>query len=155
MEPEYYSQEGMCAELKYWLRRFREGRPGTIMEWVPLYLHDCDFQKRTMTVCLDPTPWMADRTGQMSNGAFSVALDETMGVLSIYFVDSMTPTITMQMSLLRPIPIDRRLYIQAKLLGTDGTKIDVSATAWSEGGKDQPVCTAVGIYYGSGRRQEH
>ena len=74
MGPEYYTQEGMRAQLEKWLRRFREDQPGTIMEWVPLYLHDCDFQKRTMTVCVDPTPWMADRTGGMSNGAFSVAL---------------------------------------------------------------------------------
>ena len=59
----------------------------------------------------------------------------------------MTPTVTMQLSLLRPIPLDRRLYIEAKLLGTDGTKLDVSATAWSEGMKDQPACSAVGIYY--------
>ena len=151
MGPEYYTQEGMRAQLEEWLRRFREDQPDTIMEWVPLYLHDCDFQKRTMTVCVDPTPWMADRTGGMSNGAFSVALDETMGILCVYFVDSMTPTITMQMSLLRPIPIDRRLYIKVKLLGTDGTKIAVSATAWSEGDADHPVCTAMGIYYGYSR----
>ena len=69
MGPEYYTQEGMRAQLEEWLRRFREDQPGTIMEWVPLYLHGCDFQKRTMTVCVDPTPWMADRTGGRSNGA--------------------------------------------------------------------------------------
>ena len=52
----------------------------------------------------------------------------------------MTPTITMQMSLLRPIPIDRRLYIKVKLLGTDGTKIDVSATAWAR------ACGSSGVH---------
>ena len=150
---EYYSPVGMGMELEEWLRKFREDMPGTIMARVPLYLHDYNFHKQTITVYVDPTPWMADRTGGMSNGAFSVALDETMGILCVYFMNDMTPTITMQMSLLRPIPTDRRLYISAKLLGTDGTKIDVSATAWSEGSKDQPVCTAVGIYYGPGKKQ--
>jgi acyl-coenzyme A thioesterase PaaI-like protein len=91
---------------------------------------------------------MADRTGAMSNGAFSVALDQTMGILCLYVVHKpMTPTVTMQMSLLRPIPLDRKLYIKTKLLGTDGTKIDVAATAWSEGMKDDPACSAVGVYF--------
>ena len=51
----------MRAQLEEWLRRFREDQPDTIMEWVPLYLHDCDFQKRTMTVCVDPAPSIAGR----------------------------------------------------------------------------------------------
>ena len=91
MKPEYYSPEGMRAQLEEWLATSVRISPTPLWEWVPLYLHDCDFQKRTMTVCVDPTPWMADRTGGMSNGAFSVALDETMGILCVYFVDSNDP----------------------------------------------------------------
>lgn len=150
-EYDYYSPVGMGIELENWLQKFRKAEPDSVMSKIPLKLFDFNYRKRTMTVYLDPTPWMADRTGGMSNGAFSVALDETMGILCLYFMDHITPTITMQMSLLRPIPTDKRLFLSAKLLGTDGTKIDVSATAWTEGHKDDPVCTAVGIYYGPGK----
>ena len=147
LDYEYYSQEGMEREIGEWLRKFREDIPDTIMAQVPMYLHECSFEKRSLTVYIDPTPWMADRIGGMSNGTFSVALDETMGVLTIYFANSMPPTITMQMSLLRPISLDKRLYIRANLVGEGGSKDDLTAQAWSEGMEDQPVCSATGIYY--------
>lgn len=148
MEPEYYSQEGMEKRVEDLLSFFRESLAGTVSERVPMHLYQVDYGHKTLTIYIEPTPWMADRTGGMSNGAFSVALDQAMGIICLYFTRrSMTPTVTMQLSLLRPIPLDRRLYIKVKLLGTDGTKVDVAATAWSEGGKDAPVCSAVGIYY--------
>lgn len=148
MQLEYYSPEGMRAEIEEHLRYFREDMPGTVAERVPLYLHELDYEKRSITTVLTPTPWMADRTGDMSNGAFAVALDETMGFVCLYAARrAMTPTVTMQLSLLRPIPIDKKLYIKAKLVGTDGTKLDLTATAWSEGMEEEPACTAVGIYF--------
>ena len=148
MKPEYLSPEGMRAEIEEWLRYFREDMPGTVAQRVPLYLHDLDFEKRSITTVLTPTAWMADRTGAMSNGAFAVALDETMGFLCLYTAQrDMTPTVTMQLSLLRPIPLDKKLYIQARLVGTDGAKLDLTATAWSEGMENEPACSAVGIYF--------
>lgn len=146
--PNYYSQEGMLAQAEEMARFFRDDLPGTVAERVPLYIHDVNFEKKTLTTVLTPTEWMADRTGCMSNGAFSVALDETMGFLCLYTARMpMTPTVTLQLSLLRPIPIDRKLYIKTRLMGTDGVKLDLTATAWSEGMKDSPACTAVGIYF--------
>ena len=59
----------------------------------------------------------------------------------------MTPTVTMQLSLLGPIPLDKPLYIKAKILSSDGSKLDVGATAWSGDMEREPVCTAVGIYF--------
>ncbi len=154
MEPEYQSQEGMRAEMEAWLRVFREDMKDRVSERVPMYLHSVDFEHSSYVVYIDPTPWMADRTGGMGNGAFSVAMDQTMGILGLYITHRrMTPTITLQMSLLRPIPLDRRLYIKAELLGTDGTKLDMRATAWSDGYQGEPVCSAVGIYYGGGPSQ--
>lgn len=148
MQPEYHSQEGMRAQIEEYARFFREDMGGTVAERMPLYVHEVDFARRSITMVLTPTPWMADRTGAMSNGAFAVVLDETMGFLCLYTARrTVTPTVTMQLSLLRPIPIDKKLYIQARMVGTDGTKIDVTATAWSEGMEDQPACSAVGIYF--------
>ena len=155
MKPDYYSPEGMRVELEEWLRYFREDLKGLVAERVPMYLESVDFEHRSFVIYVDPTPWMADRTGNMGNGAFSVALDQTMGIMGLYVAHrQMTPTVTMQLSLLRPIPLDRRLYIEARLLGTDGTKLDMAATAWSEGMKDQPACSAVGIYYAAKPRQQ-
>lgn len=147
-QPNYDSQEGMRACVEELARHFREELTGTVAERVPLYIHEVDYEKKTLTTVLTPTPWMADRTGCMSNGAFSVALDETMGFLCLYTARMpMTPTVTLQLSLLRPIPIDKKLYIKTRLMGTDGVKLDLTATAWSEGMKERPACTAVGIYF--------
>ena len=146
--PDYHSQKGMQEYMEEVARYFREELTGTIAERIPLYIHEVNYEKKTLTTVLTPTPWMADRTGGMSNGAFSVALDETMGFLGLYIANlPMTPTVTMQLSLLRPIPIDKKLYIKTRLMGTDGVKLDLTATAWSEGMKDSPACTAVGIYF--------
>lgn len=148
-EREYYdSQEGMQEYMEDVASYFRNEMKGTVAERIPLYVHDVNYEKMTLTTVLTPTQWMADRTGAMSNGAFSVALDETMGFLGLYVARlPMTPTVTMQLSLLRPIPIDKKLYIKTRLMGTDGVKLDLTATAWSEGMKDNPACTAVGIYF--------
>ena len=146
--PDYDSQEGMEAYMEEVAQHFRDELTGTVAERVPLYIHEVNYEKKTLTTVLTPTPWMADRTGCMSNGAFSVALDETMGFLGLYIARlPMTPTVTMQLSLLRPIPIDKKLYIKTRLMGTDGMKLDLTATAWSEGMKDNPACAAVGIYF--------
>ncbi len=153
MQPEYYSPEGMQDELEELLRCFREEIPDTAMAQIPLYLYNIDYDKKSMTVVITPTPWMADRTGYMSNGAFSMALDQTMGILCLYLCDGMTPTVTMQLSLLRPIPLDRRLFIRAHLVNSDGKKLDVSATAWCDGTEAEPVATSVGLYYRGGMRQ--
>lgn len=149
MEDQYFSQEGMLRKIEEYARFFREDMTGTVAEQIPLYVHSVDFETRSITLELTPTPWMTDRTGNVGNGAFAAALDQVMGYLCLYCARrKVTPTVTMQLSLLRPIPANRKLYIRAKLAGTDGTKIDVTATAWSEGMENEPACSAVGIYFG-------
>ncbi len=143
----------MMEEIEELFRGFRENMPGWVTEHVPLYLHSNDYDNRSMTAVIHPSPWMADRTGAMSVGAFAVALDQVMGILCLYLVDGMTPTVTMQYSLLRPIPLEGDLYIDARVVNTDGTKIDVVATARSAAIADGPVATATGIYYRGGMRQ--
>ncbi|MBR1781170.1 MAG: hypothetical protein IJ751_07215 [Oscillospiraceae bacterium] len=147
-EFEWFSEEGMRRGMEEIMLSFRERMRGTVAEKMPMYVHECSFQERTLTVRIPLTPWMADRTGDMSNGALSTALDQSMGILSLYFARGrMTPTITMQLSLLRPIPLDRPIYIKSTMLSSNGDKNDLTALVWSEGMEDHPACTAVGMYY--------
>ena len=146
--PNYDSQEGMLAQAEEMARYFREDMPGTVSDKIPLYVHEVNYARKTLTMVLQPSAWMADRSGYMSNGAFCVALDETMGFLCLYTARMpMTPTVTMQLSLLGAIPLDKPLYIKAKSLSSDGSKLVVGATAWSGDMEREPVCTAVGIYF--------
>ena len=150
MKPEYFSQEGMTLEMDALLRHFREHFPGTVAERIPMYFHSCNFEERSYIFYVDPTSWMSDRSGHMGNGAFGVILDHAMGILDIYFSKCVTPTITLQMNLLRGIPIDRRLYVRTQLVDADGTRNSLTVTAWSEGMEHHPVCNATGIYFVSG-----
>ena len=150
MEREYawFSEEGMRPALERIITRFWSKMEGTVADHMPMYLHDCSFTEKTLTVRIPLDRWMADRTGNMSNGAISVAMDHTMGFFSLYLAqEHMPPTITMQMSLLHPIPLDRTLYIRSRLLSMTGNKADLYSIAWLDGEEDRLVCTAVGMYY--------
>ena len=69
--PNYDSQEGMLAQAEEMARYFREDMIGTVADKIPLYVHAVNYARKTLTMVLQPSAWMADRSGYMSNGALT------------------------------------------------------------------------------------
>ena len=125
--------------------------PGSFNIMLGASLHSCDYRGAAVTLTMPPQPWMGNPMGKLHGGVSAAALDMTMGLLCRYFSGGyMTPTVSMDTQFLRPGPLDRPLYIQARLLKR-GRKICCAAgSLWAEGDEGRPLVTATGTYFVAG-----
>ena len=111
-------------------------------------LYSCDFETSTVTLVMDPKPWMGNPMGILHGGVTASVLDMTMGLLCRYCSGgNMTPTVNMNVSYLRSGPLDKRLYIRADLTKRGMTICYASGSIWAEGAEDKPIATSTGAYY--------
>ena len=115
-------------------------------------LWSCDYEKSTVTLAMDPQPWMGNPMGILHGGVTASVLDMTMGLLCRYCSGGyMTPTVNMNVSYLRSGPLDKRLYIRAELVKRGLTICYASGALWAEGGEDKPIATSTGAYFVAGK----
>lgn len=113
---------------------------------------DCDYEGQTVTLYMDPKPWMGNPMGILHGGVTASVLDMTMGLLCRYFSGGyMTPTVNMDVSYLRSGPLDRRLYIRAELQKRGMSICYAAGKLWAEGTEDRLIATAAAAYYVVGK----
>lgn len=143
----YFSQRGMEIAL----RRFTEylgGLDGTISHSVGISFVSCDFEERSALFAFRVTDWAQDPRGGMHGGAVSAAIDMAMGSCTCCWAGCRsTPTVSMQLNFLRPIPLDAgHLMIRVQLHACGRTTAYTSAYGYLEGQEDRRVVVADGVY---------
>lgn len=126
-----------------------ERRQDTISGMMALHFEEYDEAGPSLTLSLVPAPWMSNPMGVMHGGIVSSALDSTMGALSFCQVGegSRTPTVTMSVTFLRPVPLDKKIYLRAKCSSSGRTLNNLTAELWAEGAPDRLLATACGTYF--------
>lgn len=149
MLPEnFHSQAGMEVSLRAFIKRLNEARPGTFNDMLSPKYAGCDFNEKSLTVIYETTPWMSNPVGAAHGGVVAGMLDTTMGSLAFYMAgETVTPTITLQVSYLRPVLLSEKLYVKAVSNMAGRTMCHLTAIAWLEGSESKPVATASGSYY--------
>ena len=113
---------------------------------------DCDFEKSTVTLTMEPKPWMGNPMDILHGGISASILDMTMGLLCRYCSGgSMTPTVNMNVQYLRSGGLEKRLFIKAELTKRGFTFCYAAGAMWAEGMEDKPIATATGAYFVTGK----
>lgn len=142
------SQEGMERAFRKYFAYVESQCGGTFNHMLGARLEDCDYAARTILLSMETKDWMTNPGNMLHGGVTASILDMTMGLLCRYFSGGyMTPTISMEVSYLRPAPLDKTLYVRAEVTMRGFTICHAVGTAWAEGAADKPVATATGAYY--------
>ena len=150
MEPELFSQAGMERSCRAFTEMLcaESGQNGPSYSCAiqPRY-ESCDFEKKTLLVSILVEDFMRNTNGVMHGGAVATAMDTILGSLTYYMCgEHLTPTINMNVSYERPIPLKKRLFVETTCLSCGRTMAYATARAWVEG-SEKTVASASGTYY--------
>ena len=151
MEPELYSQAGMeksCRAFTEMLRAERDPRGPSYSCAIQPRFESCNFKKKALTVSVLVEDFMRNTNNVMHGGAVATVMDTVMGSLTFYMCgEHLTPTINMNVSYERPIPLGSRLFVESTCFSCGKTMAYASARAWVEGAPEKTVASAAGTYY--------
>ena len=134
--------------LTEFCRHIREDFPGTINEGLAPRLSACDLDPLRCTIAFDGKPWMSNPLGAVHGGVVSAMLDTAMGGITyVCAEDYPTPTISLQVSYIRPVPATTTLYVDVQTNGMGQTMGNLTARLYSPDRPDRVLATASGVYY--------
>lgn len=137
----------MEQELTAMLEKLKEPE-GAMGSLLGLELEACDPAEKTLTLSMEPAPWMANLMGWMHGGIISSAMDSTMGALCRWCRggEVFTPTVTMQTTYLRPVMLSGRVYIRARVTHAGRSLISLTCELWAGSERERLLATACGTY---------
>lgn len=142
------SQEGMERAFAGYFADVRKNCDGTFNAMLDASLESCDYEGKSLTLRMELKGWMTNPGGILHGGVSASAVDLTMGLLCRYYGGGvMTPTVSMEVSYLKPGVIGGQLLIRADLTSCGLNLCHATARAWMEDTPDRTVCTAAGVYY--------
>ena len=145
---ELFTQAGMERSLTAFCQHLDEDFPGTINAGLRYELVSCDYAGKSAVFAFDTAAWMSNPGGVAHGGVVAGMLDVAMGSLTYYFNGQrLTPTISLQVTYVRPMDLKRRVLIRVSLSSCGRTMGNVTAAAWQEGREDRIVSTGSGTYY--------
>lgn len=151
MEPELYSQAGMersCRAFTERLSREQDQRGPSYSCAIQPHFESCDYEKKTLIVSILVEDFMRNTNNVMHGGAVATVMDTVMGSLTFYMSgEHLTPTINMNVSYERPIPLGKRLFVESTCLSCGRTMAYATARAWIEDIPEKIVANASGTYY--------
>lgn len=147
---ELFSQAGMEASCIRFVQRINdEGLEGTSFNSAmqPRY-EGCSFERKSLLLSFPVERYMRNPVGVMHGGALSGALDIAMGSLTFYMAgEYVTPTINLNVSFERPVPVGKRLFVESACISCGKTMAYATAKAWLEGQEHKILGSAAGTYY--------
>lgn len=142
------SQEGMERAFADYFRWMREECDGTYNAMLNARFVSCDYERKTVLIAMDTQSWMTNPSRMVHGGITASILDFTMGLLARYCTTGyMTPTISMDVSYLRPVPLEKTVMVEAQITMAGFSVCHVTAKAWAEGAEEKILATSSGAYY--------
>lgn len=142
------TQEGMERAFQHYFRWMREECDGTFNAMLGGELVSCDFEKKIVLIAMETKDWMTNPSHIVHGGITASILDFTMGLLARYCTTGyMTPTVSMEVSYLRPMPLGKTVYVEAAVTMAGFSVCHVTAKCWAEGSPEKLIATGTGAYY--------
>lgn len=107
----------------------------------------CDAEAKTLELAFDLQPWMRNPAGLLHGGVTAILLDNAMGTAIAALVQAHTPTITMTINYVRPIPLDTTVHVRARVALEGHTASHLTAEIFLPDVPDRILVTATGVYY--------
>ena len=152
MKPEdLLDQAGMERAFADYFRQVSETSAGTFNDMLHPEFVRCDFDGQRVVLRVRIQKWMTNPGGILHGGIIASLLDFTMGLLCRYFSGgTMTPTVSMEVSYLRAVPMDGAICIGAQVTKRGRTFLNTLGSLWAEGAEERLLATATGVYYAGG-----
>lgn len=142
------------ALAQEYIDAFCSSRPGTLNPMMGPRLVSLDPVKKTITMAFDAAEWMSNPVGMMHGGAICTATDIAMGVLTYTLSGmKMAPTVTQQVSFLRPIPLGEKIKVIARANSVGRTIASLTCELYLDSGADagKLAATATAVFSTSGK----
>lgn len=105
-------------------------------------------EKRLETLfSFETTNWMGNPIKWLHGGIISTIFDNAMGSLATVISEgNFTPTVTLQVNYLRPVPLEGNVYVLARVTKPGRSLIYTCAELYAEIDSDTPLATATAVY---------
>lgn len=111
-----------------------------------------DVDNMSYVCSFNTADWMSNPAGQVHGGISATIADNAMGCLcTLYNSLCFTPTVSMNMNYLCPIPACSTIFVEAKIDKLGHNIIYTSAKMWTAGNEENPCVTATGVFAASSR----
>lgn len=151
-EPLQFTQPQMEETLRKLSGTVPKIYPDTINAWMHPVFQSCDAEKGTYTCSFEIKPAYANPMGTLHGGLIGLVFDTAMGHLTHFFSNQIPPTISMNVSYLRPVPVDRPVFVQAHMDRLGATVGYTSAVAFTADAPERILATATGSYLVAARK---
>lgn len=139
-------QQQMERALRESARMAAEDLAGTINGWMPPRFESCDADSRTYICSFAMRKEYANPGGNLHGGLVAVVFDTAMGHLARFYCDHMTPTVSLSISYLRPVPVDQPLFVRVHMDKPGSTVDYITAELYTAGAPEKILATASGVY---------
>ena len=152
MKPiDFTSQAGMEDVFRRFCNNWPEAQVGRISERCRPRFVSCSFENRSLRLSYTVQDWMRNYADVMHGGVVSTVFDLTMGLLSCFCTGGLlTPTTSIQVTFLRPIPAGETLLVEAVCDIAGRTLCSATAKAWLESAPGKPTATASATFFSGG-----
>ena len=140
------TRQAMEAALRALEQQVQEEQAGTINSWLCPHFESCDPEGRIYTCSFALRKEYANPGGTLHGGLVGVIFDTAMGHLSALYAGGMTPTVTMNISYLRPVPVDGPVLVRSRLDKPGQTINYISAEAFTASAPEKILAPASGAY---------
>jgi uncharacterized protein (TIGR00369 family) len=141
-------QADMERALINFCRYISEDFPGTISQGLSPRFVRCSFAEDSWTIAYDIRDWMRNPGGVTHGGAIAAMMDVAMGGITYACAgEKPTPTIAMELSYVRPIPIGVTVYVDVQLIRAGRTVSSVTARMYQPEQPERILITSTGSYY--------
>lgn len=107
---------------------------------------ECDADKQCSVIGFPAMEWEINPNGVIHGGIMAAMIDTAIGLTAIGIVGSLTPTINLQISYLRPCPADGMVAVRSYITMLGGSVIHARAEAYDTREPEKLVATAEGAY---------
>ena len=105
----------------------------------------CDSEAQTLTLSYPVQSWERNPIGRMQGGVIATLLDFSVAVLSACYTD-MPVTVSLQVSYLRPGPLDGEMLVTVRCVHAGRTMIHAFASCASAAAPEKAIATANAVY---------
>lgn len=106
----------------------------------------CDPETPSILLSFPVLPWELNVNGVVNGGISATMLDATMGTLGYAISGSFTPTISLNVSYLRPVPGEGTLMVRATAAMAGRAVIYLSGELWDTRAPEKLLATAQGVF---------
>lgn len=109
-------------------------------------LLDCDAEAMTSVIGFPAMEWEINPNGVIHGGIVATMIDTAIGLTTIGITGTLTPTINLQISYLRPCPADGLIAVRSYITMLGGSVIHTRAEMYDTREPEKLVATAEGAY---------